>query len=599
VTTREVLGLHGEEILRCEPLTDEDAEALFVMRAKAARNAFAPSDDERRVIARLVTLLDRLPLAIELAAARVRVLTPQQVLERMGERFKLLSSGGARRDRQATLRVTLDWSWDLLSPCEKSALAQVSVFEGGFTLESAEDVLDLSAWPEAPWKVDVVHALVDKSLVRPTAHGRFDLLVSVQVYAAEKLRTAGAVPDGGSGSPVLRATLHRHGRHYARSGSDEALEALRRHGGAEKLGALVMELDNLVAACRRAVERHDGATALATYRAAWEVLLLRGPFATGIALGRLVDTVPELTASERALALVTRGDAARVSGRLEEAPSDADYTAALATHFRLGDRRREVVALDLRGMLYYERGLRGEARASFETGLAIAREIGDRGREGLVLGHVAFLHLDEGRFEEALAQFQVAVAIHREVGDRKSEGVSLGNVAAALQWQGRLDDARTQLEAALAILREVGSRRPQSYSLFNLALLCQQQGRMREARAHIEASLAITREVGDRRYEGLCLACLGELHVDEGSLSEADEVIARSEALFRDAGDHRNLAKALCARVLLDQRRGEGERALSTLAEAERLGAEAGAGPGSGLGRQLARIRQHLGADPG
>jgi hypothetical protein len=120
---------------------------------------------------------------------------------------------GGRRDRQATLRAVFDWSWDLLSLPEKAALAQLSVFEGGFTLESVEAVLDLSAYENAPWPMDALQSLVQKSLVRQVTDNRFDLLVSVQEYAAEQLRTAARYPGSGPVAPL--AAEMRHGAHFA------------------------------------------------------------------------------------------------------------------------------------------------------------------------------------------------------------------------------------------------------------------------------------------------------------------------------------------------------------------------------------------------
>ena len=128
-----MLGLQGEQALALPPLDRSDAVALFLHRAMAARHDFQLHAGRRECVEQLVALLDGLPLAIELAAARVRVMSPQAVLARMGQRFKLLAAGGARRDRQATLRAAFDWSWDLLTDAEKSALAQLSVFEGGFS----------------------------------------------------------------------------------------------------------------------------------------------------------------------------------------------------------------------------------------------------------------------------------------------------------------------------------------------------------------------------------------------------------------------------------------------------------------------------------
>jgi predicted ATPase len=149
-TTREVLGLQGEQVLALPPLPQRDSATLFVERASAARQDFKPTADDSSAIAGLAKLLDGLPLAIELAAARVRVMSPQALVERMSERFKLLASTGRRQDRQATLRATFDWSWDLLSDADKSTLAQLSVFDSGFTLESAEAVIDLQACDGAP-----------------------------------------------------------------------------------------------------------------------------------------------------------------------------------------------------------------------------------------------------------------------------------------------------------------------------------------------------------------------------------------------------------------------------------------------------------------
>src|SRR5216684_50925 len=156
----------------------------------------------------VVTKREGLPLAIELAATRVRVMSPRTLLSRMRERFKLLASSGRRRDRQATLRSTFDWSWDLLSLADKAALAQLSVFEGGFTMESAEAVLDLSGYENAPWTIGTVQSLLDKSFVRQVSDGRFDMLVSVKEYASEHLRTEGRF--SGSGPSALAAAEARH-----------------------------------------------------------------------------------------------------------------------------------------------------------------------------------------------------------------------------------------------------------------------------------------------------------------------------------------------------------------------------------------------------
>jgi predicted ATPase len=235
VTSRRPLGLEGERLLPLSPLglpregqdpEESEAAQLFLERARAARPGLALDEEAMEDLRVVLQALDGLPLALELAAARMRVLSVTQIRERLGERFRLLA--GSRRDhsdRQATLRGAIDWSWELLTEWEKSALVQCSQFRGGFGLEDAEAVLDLSPWPDAPWAMDAVEALVDHSLLRLVEEdetgSRLDMLLSIREYAAEKLETADAV-------------ALRHARHFAALGAEEALQKLK---GPEGLAA--------------------------------------------------------------------------------------------------------------------------------------------------------------------------------------------------------------------------------------------------------------------------------------------------------------------------------------------------------------------------
>ncbi len=202
VTSRELLQLEGERAFPVEPLPapaddsleslrSSDAASLFVDRARNVSPKFELTDANAAAIAELVRLLDGLPLAIELAAARARVLSPAKIVERLSKRFMVLRSGKRDRSaRQNTLLGAIDWSWDLCTGAERLALAQCSVFRGGFDLEAAEAVLDASALPDAPWPMDLVQALVDKSLLRSskpppsspldTTEQRFSMFFGVQ-----------------------------------------------------------------------------------------------------------------------------------------------------------------------------------------------------------------------------------------------------------------------------------------------------------------------------------------------------------------------------------------------------------------------------------
>jgi predicted ATPase/class 3 adenylate cyclase len=520
VTSREVLGLPGEHALALAPLPREDGVTLFHRRARQAKADFVPRPTDDEAISQLVTLLDGLPLAIELAAARVRMMPPATILQRMRERFRLLTSTGARHTRHATLRAALDWSWDLLSPDEQQALAQLSVFEGGLTLEAAEAVLSLGEL----WPMDAVQALVDKSLVRRATEERFDLLVSVQEYGSEKL-------DGFGGRAEAEV---RHGEHFASFGSEEAVEGLYGHNGLQRRRSLAADLDNLTAACRRAIARGDGATAASTCRAAVEVLVLKGPFAAGLALARAVLEVPQLGPGERMGALVQAGRTAMVSGQMNEAR--ARYEEALGLARDRGDRRCESQCLGALGSLVRDQGRMDEARAWTGQALALARALGDRRGERMWLGDLGMLDHMQGNLDEARASYERALAIARERGDRRNEGFWLSNLGLLDKELGRTEEARAHLEQALALSREIGDRRGESGRLSNLGLLHAQLGQSDEARGHHEVALAIAREIGDRRNEGINLGNLGTRHLEDGRLDAAGPALREALAIHRDVG---------------------------------------------------------------
>ncbi|MEL6181375.1 MAG: hypothetical protein AAFS10_20625, partial [Myxococcota bacterium] len=199
VTSRHSLGLRGEQLVEVEPLSTEGESAtgalLFMERAREAFPGFTPKT--MRDVVALVAQLDGLPLAIELAAARVRVMSPNMISQRLTERFRLLRSSGVGRTtaRQATLKATLDWSWALLTEEERAVLVQCAVFAGSFSLEAAEAILDLSGFDDPPWTVDLLETLMDKSLLRrldgDTETTRFALYLSVRDYAYGQLHQGG------------------------------------------------------------------------------------------------------------------------------------------------------------------------------------------------------------------------------------------------------------------------------------------------------------------------------------------------------------------------------------------------------------------------
>ena len=615
VTTREVLGLPGEEILALAPLAPSDAAALFMRRAETAKPGFRPNPEDQSAIGPLVKLLEGLPLAIELAAARVRVMPPRMLLLRMSERFKLLSSAGGRLDRQATLRAVFDWSWNLLSLPEKATLAQLSVFEGGFTLESVEAILDLSDYDNAPWPMDALQSLVHKSFVREVNDDRFDLLMSVQEYASEHLRTEARYP--GSGPAALLAAEERHAAHFAGLDAEAAT------------ADSCAELNNFVAACRRAAARGDADTAASVLEGAWAALSLRGPFKVGFDLASALLGTPGLAAGAAARVHWIAGRALAASGK--DADAQAQFEASLAQAREVGDRlcecraRIDLAARDSHGgrtdaarahlemalaiagemkELTFQSdahdglgtmevllGRTGEARAQLEQALALAREAGDREREGRILANLGVLHFHAGSMDDARSHDEAALVVAQEIGNRRLEGNIRCNLGLLHQVQGRFVEALEQLEAALAVARDLGHARLECIVLCNLGMVYDGLARFDEARDHFEAALAIARESADRHREGQFLSYLGLLHARQANFDEARRCLDSSETLLRSVSDQTSLGITLCSRAETEHLAACHRTAAMARAAAEAIATEVGAGPDSELGLALTRVK--------
>jgi predicted ATPase len=255
VTSRASLGVPEERIVDLEPLPLEAGVELFVARARMANPAFAPKGRELDELRELVADLDAMPLALELAAARMRVFTPRTLRERLEQRFQMLRGPRGAPWRQGTLGATLDWSWVLLQPWEQAALAQLSVFSHGFCAAAAEATVDLSGWPEAPPFAAVLRSLADNSLVRRLPDERFGLLRTVAAYAAERLAQEGAVRasdrSAATGPEAVAAAKRRYVAWYASLATN-----------APDPAALREEREELVAAGRVALDAGDVGSAV-------------------------------------------------------------------------------------------------------------------------------------------------------------------------------------------------------------------------------------------------------------------------------------------------------------------------------------------------
>ncbi len=574
-TGRARLALEGAEALALPPLptpapgedslaalADNPAVALFVSRARAARRGFRLTADNAADVAELVRQLDGLPLAIELAAARARVMQPAQLLARLSQRFALL--GG-----RASLRAALDSSWDTLDRWEQAALARCSVFESPFSAEAAAAVVDLPSPPEAPPVASLLERLLDRSLLHrpPEAPGLYAAYLTIREYAAQRL-----------GADERDRARQRHAAWFARFGQDR--HYLNSGRGLGALRTLSHALADLMTAARSAAARGDGGEALSACHAVAHVVSRRGPLARGLALLEEVAASGALSAHqaldlellvlqvlavgeadatlyqrgvdclERARAL---GDPLRV-GRAHKAVSNAllrlQRWPEMVSHL---DAARGPLADDPElgsvlcnlGYAQHLMGQREAGRATLEAALARSRADDNRQVQASALLRLAGLRQGEGDLETSLEEHQEALALFRESENHHAEAVALGNLALIHQIRGESAACLVRNEQALAMHRRLGSRLSVALSLGNLAGVKQERGWMAEAEADYAEALAIYEEADHAQGQARIQLYLSDLKLTVGALEEARAAAARALALSRSAGGGANEIWAL------------------------------------------------------
>jgi predicted ATPase len=506
-----------------------EAATLFVERVDEARGAAArpPERGDVDAIERIVQHLDGVPQAIELAAARCRVLAPAELLERLPRRVGAL----APQRSAGALAGVVAWSLDLLQPWERATLVQCVIFHGGFTLDAARAVVDLSEVPHAPPLDEVVASLVDKALLKVRRRfeddtPRYDHPVSVRDLIvlvrpttrapARKAATLEGLPGAfgtrtlDDDAPVARLELHiprealvrRHAAWtLARCGALK--ENADSHGGLVARRELEAEVDNLLAVIRRALsddERGVVATtnALLALAALEPILATRGPH---LLFGRLLDRAidPALAAGVDPTlvgqTLELRARLRRATGRLADARQDLD--GALAFAKRAGDRVQEARALANLGTLAVDVGDLDEGRRCYDAALALLRAAGERRIEGRCIGFYGLLHEEADELDAAGRDYAAALAIHAACGDRRYEAIHQMQLARVRLARGDVDGARDLLRRALTMHRELQNRRQEVHGLLLLGDIGVAAGFPDEAVRAWERAVPVARDIGD------------------------------------------------------------------------------------------------------
>jgi predicted ATPase len=544
VTSRGALHVYGEHEFPVPPLALPDSQsklsvevlsrcpavALFGQRAVAAKPDFELNQENALIVAEICTRLDGLPLAIELAAARVKVLSPSLMLTRLASRLQLLT-GGARDlpQRQQTLRAAIDWSYDLLSAAEQKLFRRLSVFVGGCNLEGVEAVCDAKADLDLDL-LDGMASMVDKSLaqqVEPAkGESRFVMLDTIREYALEKLEASGEQP----------LTKRAHAAYCLVLAEEDATE---------ESGAQAVEWQE-----RFALE-HDN------FRAGLDWLTETGDAEWGLRLGTALFRFWEIREY-----LAEGRDSLR---KLLKLAGAAAPTKARAR------------ALFAAGVLAGGQGDYASADALLSESEDIARQLGDKMGVAVSLNALGVLACDRGDVAIARTLFEEGLVLWRELGDQKAVARALSNLANVLKVQRDYDRARALHVECLSIFQGLGDRTGVAWSLNYQGDVARDRGDTAAARKLYEQGLGIFRELGDRWGIAGTLADLGSLAREQGNYSAAHSLYAESIKLFQELDHKRGIARLLECSACSAAAQREAERSLRLAGAAAALRQNIGA----------------------
>jgi predicted ATPase/class 3 adenylate cyclase/Tfp pilus assembly protein PilF len=551
VSSRIVLEIYGEQEFplrqlgrptgavdhSVEELLMYESVQLFVERAKAARPSFQLDDENATAVATLCRHLDGLPLAIELAAARVKMFTPQAMLPRLTASLDLLT-GGARNlpERQRTLRGAINWSYSLLTLNDQRLFEALSVFSGSFTFEAVEAVIA----PVLPDQIDIfdgLASLLNKSLIQQDMsqeETRFSLLAPLRAYALEKRVL----------HPWANALGHNHAHYFI-----ELLDELKTKLGDMKrstwVEAVERDYDNLRAALQWTFETGERALALrlcCSLPTFWEA----GKHRTE---GRqwLKDTLalpePDVVGYEEAItqqqdqlqALIIAGSLAEWQG--DYGIARTYYHSGLALADEHGAVEGRAMALQNCASVEYRCGNYDLALQLLHEALTIWQSSHKETKIAHVLHQIGNILYRQGRLDEAKHHYEDSLQRRRAVNDKRGMAASLNNLGTLAQRQGRLEDAFLLLSESLEIQRASGERASVAILLNNLGTLARRCGDMEKAQKHFQESLALKRAMGDKAGMAYSLNGMGNVCLASGHLDEARDLFLKSLHLTFEIGD--------------------------------------------------------------
>jgi len=578
-TSREALGITGETVWAVPALTTPDpthlpqacatllrvlrgyeSVQLFVERAQAIQKTFALNGENAAAVAQIGSKLEGIPLAIELAAARVNALTVEQIAARLDDHLALLT-GGSRTvmSRQQTLRATLDWSHAQLSQSEQILLRRLSVFAGGWTLQAAEAVC-VGREIQAREMLDLLTALVAKSLIlfeEGQEGGRYRMLEIVRQYAAERLNASEEAQEA--------ETKHRDWFVALSEAAELELRSARKKIWIHRLTA---DYDNLRLAMSRCGSDASGIEAGLRMTGAlsqfWSGRYAyregRAHLQAALGKGGTPSPTREWGKALHALGLIIerQGEPLLAREHLEK---------ALHIHEQIGDRQGIGASLHTLGSIALTLGDMAAGQAFLDQSVAIRREVGDRYGIAISLESLGWLALRTADFEKAKSLYEESLALFRECGDQDKIAISLRYLGVIAKEFGEYALAERLLEEALYLFTDLGNRREEAFTLHALAGMANSRRLFDTAQTHYQASLSLLSELGDRNGVATTSRALGMVALSQKDPKAAHAYLAEGLQIYREIGNKTGVANSLHGLGILAHQSGDFAAAYTALDE--------------------------------
>lgn len=548
-TSREALRSNGERIHIVKSLNTPDpnekispvnllqyeAVRLFIERALAINKEFRVTEDNAPFLKEICYRLDGIPLAIELAAARIKILSVEKIYERLKDRFRLLS-GGMRTavPRQQTLKALIDWSYDLLTDKEKILWRRLSVFSAGWTIEAAEEVCS-DEMLENEKILELSEQLAEKSIiVYDSLKDRYRILETLKQYGEEKLIEANETE-----------TLKAKHLHYFMLIAEKSEIMLK--GSEEKIWLRMLEAEhsNIQSAIEWSTtkegDKEEGARLASAVQIFWSI---RGHFTTG---KRLLESVLE---NQSEVSKVVLGKLKSRLGSqlvfLSEFEKSREYLEeGLMLLRECGEKKVITDTINMLGNVVSYLGDFNLAQKLFEENLSIGRSTGNKHVMAISLNNLGNKEFSEGNYSEAQRLYEDCLALRRELGNEQGTAIALYNLGNIAFDKGDFDKSKKLFEESLEISREIGEKRMIASSLNCLGGIAMFQGDYNRSRKLIEESLTLNNEIGEKRNISRSLSFLGRLELNLGCFEKALNIFNETLALTSQIGEKSGIANAL------------------------------------------------------